>query len=137
MTGISADTERPSGMTGVYWLATCWTECFAVIDDTNAASGAYQTPQEGNFTADPALTGKDDCGCDAHREIRDERGKAGRIQVTVTVRELMDRFVWSEACGLLGLNSWAVNEGQMDSGDRVTLTLEQARTLGLLENGAA
>lgn len=59
--------------------------------------------------------------------------EAGGIQVTATVRELMNRHVWDQACDMTGLNPWAVNEGQMGSGDRVTLTLEEARTLGLLD----
>jgi hypothetical protein len=62
---------------------------------------------------------------------------AGSIKVTVTVRELMGRHVWSEACDMPVINSRAVSEGQMDSSERVTLTLEQARTLGLLDAPSA
>ena len=58
------------------------------------------------------------------------------MNVTVTARELMDRDVWPEACGMLGLNEWAVNEGRMDAGDTVTLTMEQAAELGLLDASA-
>ena len=61
--------------------------------------------------------------------------KVDGIQVTVTARELLDRLVWDRACDMLGLNPWAVNEGRMDSGERLTFTLEQARELGLLEGG--
>ena len=68
-------------------------------------------------------------------EISASTEQAGGIQVTVTARELLDRYVWDQACDMLGLNRWAMNEGLMDSSDRVTLTLDQARTLGLLEGG--
>jgi hypothetical protein len=54
-------------------------------------------------------------------------------QITVTAGELLDRCVWDQARDMLGLNPWAVNEGLMDRSERVTLTLEQARTLGLLD----
>lgn len=55
------------------------------------------------------------------------------VEVTVTAGELMDRYIWTRACDLIGFNSWAVNEGQMDRDERLTFTLEQARELGLLE----
>lgn len=54
------------------------------------------------------------------------------MKVVTTPRELMDRSRWDEACGMLGLNPWAVNEGQMDSGDEITLTEGQAFQLGLV-----
>jgi hypothetical protein len=65
-------------------------------------------------------------------EAGGEREAEGGTRVTVTARELLDRLVWDRACDMLGLNPWAVNEGQMDSGERLTFTLEQAQTLGLL-----
>ena len=34
---------------------------------------------------------------------------------------------------MLGLNEWCINEGQMTPEETVTLTLEQARELGLLD----
>ena len=57
--------------------------------------------------------------------------------ISVTARELMDRGLWKRACDMTGLNPWAVNEGLMDSSDTVTLTVEQARDLGLLGQWAA
>lgn len=54
------------------------------------------------------------------------------MNVTVTARELLDRLVWTEACEMLGLNEWAVNEGRMSADDTVALTVEQADKLGLL-----
>ena len=54
------------------------------------------------------------------------------MEVRIAAGELLDRLVWERACDMLGLNPRAVNEGLMDSGDKVTLTLEQAAELGLL-----
>jgi hypothetical protein len=36
---------------------------------------------------------------------------------------------------MLGLNPWVVNEGQMDSSERLSFTLAQAQALGLLAQG--
>jgi hypothetical protein len=52
--------------------------------------------------------------------------------IVVSVDDLMDRGVWEQACDLLGISVWAVNEGQIDAGEHLMLTPEQARTLGLL-----
>lgn len=54
------------------------------------------------------------------------------VKITITARELLDRGLWDQACELIGLNVWAINEGLMDSSDEVTLTQEQAQKLGLL-----
>jgi hypothetical protein len=54
------------------------------------------------------------------------------MKVVTTPRELMDRLRWDEACSMLGLNPWAVSEGQMDPGDEITLTEAQAFQLGLV-----
>jgi hypothetical protein len=57
----------------------------------------------------------------------------GVPQVTVTARYLLDHGLWVRACEMTGLNEWAVNEGRMDAGETVTLTLAQAAELGLLD----
>jgi hypothetical protein len=44
----------------------------------------------------------------------------------------MDRGAWDDACDLVGLSIWAVNEGQMDSEEEIRLTDEQAKKLGLI-----
>lgn len=54
------------------------------------------------------------------------------MQIIVTPRELMDRNCWDDACEILGINVWAVNEGQMASDEQITLTWNQAGRLGLL-----
>jgi hypothetical protein len=58
------------------------------------------------------------------------------VKVIVTPRELFDRHIWTEACDLLGINSWAVNEGQMDSGEAITLTEDQAAQLRIVPRRA-
>lgn len=57
------------------------------------------------------------------------------MKILITARELMDRHQWDRACELAGLSPWAVNEGQMDMDDEVTLTAEAAGKLGLLAAG--
>jgi hypothetical protein len=54
------------------------------------------------------------------------------LKILITPRELMDRTRWDEACDLLGINPWAVNEGRMDGDEELTLTEEQAAELGIL-----
>ena len=58
---------------------------------------------------------------------------SGELQVTVTARYLLDHLLWVQACDMLGLNEWCINEGQMTPEETVTATLEQARELGLLD----
>jgi hypothetical protein len=55
------------------------------------------------------------------------------MKVVVTVEELFNKGVWIEACNMLGLNDWAVAEGLMGYKDELTLTEEQARTLGVIK----
>ncbi len=54
------------------------------------------------------------------------------MKVLITGRELLDRGIWDRACDLLGLNVWAINEGQMSSAEELTLTEGQAQELGIL-----
>ena len=54
------------------------------------------------------------------------------ITVRVTIGDLMDRNVWSAACHITGMSPWIVNEGQADRENVVELSVEAARSLGLL-----
>jgi hypothetical protein len=54
------------------------------------------------------------------------------MNITITPEEAMDRMIWEEVCDIKGINPWAVNEGQMDSDDAITLSEEEARKLHLL-----
>lgn len=53
------------------------------------------------------------------------------MNLTVTVRELMDQDAWHRACEMLGMNPRAVSDGVMAYGDRVTLSLGQVMELRL------
>jgi len=49
------------------------------------------------------------------------------MKLVVTFRELIDKGVWDDYCEAHGLSVWCVNEGQADSSEACTLTLEEAR----------
>jgi len=53
-------------------------------------------------------------------------------KVTVTASELIDSGYWDDYCEAHGLNVWCVNEGLMDSDEQITLTVEEARSWGLV-----
>jgi len=55
------------------------------------------------------------------------------MKVTVTARELLDRGLWIEFCEKRGINSWAINEGQMLDSEEFELTPTEAIELGLLK----
>jgi hypothetical protein len=55
------------------------------------------------------------------------------ITVTITAREALDLHVWDALCALKGINEWAINEGMMDVNEEITLTLDEARQLGLTD----
>jgi len=54
------------------------------------------------------------------------------MEIIMTAEEIQDEGVWEEACELLGINPYAVNEGLMEPRERIELTEDQARKLGLL-----
>jgi hypothetical protein len=53
------------------------------------------------------------------------------ITVTVTAGEILDKGDWDVFCDLKGLNPWCINEGLMESSEKFTLTLEEARQVRL------
>jgi hypothetical protein len=55
-----------------------------------------------------------------------------KITVAITSAELMDRGLWRQACDMLGLGEWNVNEGQMTSDSPILLSESQACRLGLV-----
>lgn len=58
------------------------------------------------------------------------------MKVVVTAREIFDSPLvgaWDKACDMLGLDPYCVNEGLMDSDEQLTLTVEQAKELMILE----
>lgn len=55
------------------------------------------------------------------------------MKIIITAGELLDKDAWMEACKLLGLNEWGVNEGLISHDDEFTLTEHQARLLDLIQ----
>ena len=51
--------------------------------------------------------------------------------MSVTAKFLLDHGLWMKYCDLSGLNSWCINEGQMDSDERLDLTQTMVDSLGL------
>lgn len=54
------------------------------------------------------------------------------MEITITVKEICDRHLWQEACDVLGINEWSLNEGRIDYDEVLSVSDEQARKLGLL-----
>ncbi len=65
-------------------------------------------------------------------KLIDMCGDKQEIKITVTARVLLDQGLWDQACELIGLNVWAINESLMGLDDEISLTQEQAQELGLL-----
>lgn len=53
------------------------------------------------------------------------------MKITITLREILDRGSWDAFCDLKGWNPWCINEGRADGDEEVTLTLEEAREIGV------
>lgn len=54
------------------------------------------------------------------------------MKLIITAREALDKRVWDKLCELKGINRWAIHEGQMDDSQEITLTEDEARSLGLI-----
>lgn len=60
------------------------------------------------------------------------------MRIVTTPAELDERGVWwDKALGVLGINEWAISEGQLGYHDEITLTDDQAVALGLLSRASA
>lgn len=54
--------------------------------------------------------------------------------ITITLREFADRTGMSdEACAVVGLNPWCLNEGLASADDTIELNDDQARKLGFIQ----
>jgi hypothetical protein len=53
------------------------------------------------------------------------------MEILITVGELLDRSLWTQACQIVGINEWAINEGQMSRDEQIRLTEDQAAQLDL------
>ena len=57
------------------------------------------------------------------------------MKIIITAREALEKGIWDDLCDLKGFNVWAVNEGQMDGNEEITLTEEEAQKLGIKVEG--
>jgi hypothetical protein len=55
------------------------------------------------------------------------------MRIVVTARELIDRDLWWKACEVLGFSEWAINEGQIDPADEITIETPEALRIGLIK----
>jgi len=55
------------------------------------------------------------------------------LKIIITAREALDKGIWDALCDLKGIKVWAINEGMMDDTEEITLTEEEAETLGLIQ----
>ena len=54
------------------------------------------------------------------------------MRIVVTAEELIEHGVWEEFCELKGINSYAVNEGIIESSEEWSLTKEEAKRFGFI-----
>lgn len=57
------------------------------------------------------------------------------MRVTITFGELMDKYDWEGVCNVLGLNIWCINEGLASSDEEITISEEDAKKIGILNEG--
>ena len=53
------------------------------------------------------------------------------MQITISLREILNQGCWEEFCELKGWNVWCMNEGLADSKETVTLTIEECKQIRL------
>lgn len=54
------------------------------------------------------------------------------MKIIITVRELVDLALWEDYCSFTGKNPYALKEGLLSPDEEVTLTIEEAKELGLI-----
>lgn len=54
------------------------------------------------------------------------------MEITITVRELFNKGIWEKYCSLTGVNEWAVKEGLLDKSEKVVVSENLAKKLGLI-----
>ncbi len=55
------------------------------------------------------------------------------MTIITTPSELMDKWLWEDYCEIDGINVWAVNEGLMDSNEKIYLSEETSIKLGFIK----
>ena len=54
------------------------------------------------------------------------------MDIFITAEELIDKGIWEDLCILYQWNPWIVNEGLMDITDKIKVSEEDAKTIGLI-----
>ena len=55
------------------------------------------------------------------------------MKVRLTVREVMDNYLWDKVCEMKGYSEWCVNEGLMSSDEEIEFSEKEAKELGLIK----
>lgn len=53
------------------------------------------------------------------------------MRIIVTASEAITYGFWDKLCDLKGWDIWAVKEGQIDGGEEISLSVEEAQRLGV------
>ena len=51
--------------------------------------------------------------------------------ITLTAQELLDIGIWEEFCDVRGWNVYAINEGLIDAEEKICLSEEELKQLGI------
>ena len=53
------------------------------------------------------------------------------MKIKITLQEILHKGDWDKFCDLKGFNPWCINEGLARGDEEVTLTLKEAKKIGL------
>jgi len=55
-----------------------------------------------------------------------------KVTIKTTFGEILNQGNWDRFCDLKGINEWCINEGLANSDEKVELTIEEAKQVGIL-----
>lgn len=58
------------------------------------------------------------------------------MKILITVEEAINKGIWTGICEIKGINEWAIKPGSIDIHEKIELTEEEARGLGLINKEA-
>lgn len=64
--------------------------------------------------------------------LRVVKAPTKQLKVSIKIQSLLDSGAWEEVCDAIGINYWAVNEGQISVECSIDIPLELAAKYGLL-----
>ncbi len=53
------------------------------------------------------------------------------MQLIFTLNELSEKYNWDKVCEVLDLDYYCLNEGTASGDDKISITLEQAKEIGI------